>query len=163
MQTLTADQLTERFQVDRATLCRWRETGYLPKPIKSSTRRGVVWDATVIDAWEKTGYAEDFDQWLENRRFIENAEQLCRQAEGDQRLAQEFRELAGAGSEALQDASLTTGWRATLAMSLCTVKWWEGIGDSSPKLRRVARGMADEIRDFLRHHEAQRKQAAGRA
>jgi predicted DNA-binding transcriptional regulator AlpA len=156
MQTLTAHDLAERFKVDQATVYHWRDAGYLPNPIKSS-RRETAWDAAVIDAWEHTGYRESFEQWLENRRFIENAEQLCRLAEADDRMAQELRDLARAGLEALADVSLTTGWRALLGMTLCTLNWWEGMGESSAKIRRVAERMAEEIRTFRSQRRAERQ------
>lgn len=48
---LSIDQVAFRYDVDRATIWRWRKAGKFPKPIRAE--EGLRWDEGFLDAWDK--------------------------------------------------------------------------------------------------------------
>jgi predicted DNA-binding transcriptional regulator AlpA len=53
VETLTQDQLCQRYQIDRLTLWRRRKDGHLPAPILMG--RTVRWRLSTIEEWEANG------------------------------------------------------------------------------------------------------------
>lgn len=68
MSKLSAVDLATRYRVSRDSILRWHRLGKLPAAIPSPGLK-LFWDESVIEAWEKSGDYEPFDDAVQAQRY----------------------------------------------------------------------------------------------
>jgi transcriptional regulator with XRE-family HTH domain len=59
---LTQGDLAERFDVTQATVSRWASEGRLPPPATGPAKRGIRWDESAIEQFERDGFTSPAKQ-----------------------------------------------------------------------------------------------------